>query len=133
MTGSSTTKRAPPCGTLSAQMRPSCSRTMPSEIESPRPVPEPVGLVVKKGLKIRSIRFAGIPPPVSSISMRMVSPLRRVRTVRRWWWPSRCSIACSALVMRLRNTCWSWCASAIVSGNDSSYSRRTSMPRTRSS
>ena len=83
MTGSSTTKRAPPCGTFSAQIRPSCSRTMPSEIDSPRPVPEPVGLVVKNGLKIRSIKFAGIPPPVSSTSMRIVSPVRRVRTVRR--------------------------------------------------
>ena len=56
---------------------------MPSEIDSPRPVPEPVGLVVKNGLKIRSIKFAGIPPPVSSTSMRIVSPVRRVRTVRR--------------------------------------------------
>src|SRR5437016_9416747 len=36
---------------FSAQMRPSCSRTMPREMESPSPVPEPVGLVVKNGLR----------------------------------------------------------------------------------
>src|SRR5437899_1608154 len=88
--GSSTTNRAPVCG-FSAQIRPSCSRTIPSEIESPRPVPEPVGLVVKKGLKIRSIRFAGIPSPVSSTSIRIASALRRLPTVRRGWCPSHLS------------------------------------------
>ena len=48
---------------------------------------------------------AGIPGPVSSISVRIMSPARRVRTVSRWASRCRFSIACSALVMRLRNTC----------------------------
>ena len=93
---------------------------MPSEIDRPRPVPWPVGLVVKNGLKMRSSKWAGMPGPVSSTSMRIVSPRARVRTVSRCEGRRTCSIACSALVKMLRNTCCSWCASAIVSGIDAS-------------
>ena len=112
--------RARRSGAFSAQIRPSCSRTMPSEIDSPNPVPDPVGLVVKNGLKIRSMRFGGMPRPgvfdfdpdrVAVAAGAHGEPLG-VRC--------RCSIACSALVMRFRNTCCSWCASAIVSGSASS-------------
>ena len=100
-------KRAPTAA-RSAQMRPPCSLTMPSEIERPSPVPCPVGFVVKNGLKMTSSDSGGIPGPVSSTSTRTASCIVRVRIVRRWLPRSTLAIACSALVMRLSRTCWSW-------------------------
>jgi hypothetical protein len=43
-------------------------------IESPTPVPSPVGLVVKKGLKIFSLISGGIPVPLSRIRISTASP-----------------------------------------------------------
>ena len=41
---------------------------VPWQMERPSPVPTPTGFVVKKGSKMRLIRLAGIPAPVSRTS-----------------------------------------------------------------
>ena len=44
-------------------------RTMPNTVESPRPVPLPTSLVVKKGSKIFSFTSGDMPVPVSDTSI----------------------------------------------------------------
>ena len=53
---------------------------MPSDTESPSPVPDPAGLVVKKGSKSRGRISGGTPAPVS-VTLTITSPVR----VRRAW------------------------------------------------
>jgi hypothetical protein len=52
--GTVTVNTAPPVGLLSAVMVPLCDRTTLYAMARPRPVPDPVGFVVKKGSKMRS-------------------------------------------------------------------------------
>src|SRR6185436_15496863 len=66
LTGSVTLKRVPPSAGALTSMRPSCASTIFRTIA--RPKPEPCGFVVKNGLKIRSIRSAGTPGPLSPTS-----------------------------------------------------------------
>ena len=66
MTGSVTRNRVPVSGVLLTSMRPSCASTIFLTIASPSPVP--VTLVVKNGLKIRSVSSAGMPGPSSATS-----------------------------------------------------------------
>ena len=56
-------------GSLSTARRPPPSSTMAFREESPRPVPLPGGLVVKKGSKIRSRVSGAMPTPVSTTSI----------------------------------------------------------------
>ena len=53
-------------------MKPPWLWTIPSEVESPRPVPLPMSLVVKKGSKILSRTCAGMPDPVSATEIDQV-------------------------------------------------------------
>ena len=83
-------------------------------------MPSPASLVVKNGSKMRRTVSALMPGPLSRNDAVMVRPLARVpmRSV-----PSSSPfIACSALMMMLRKTCWSWLASTIVSGSAASSS-----------
>ena len=66
-TGSVTRNRVPVSGVLLTSMRPSCASTILRTIASPSPVP--VTLVVKNGLKMRSVRSAGMPGPSSATSI----------------------------------------------------------------
>src|SRR5262249_1021691 len=65
-TGSVTRKRVPLWGPLLTSIWPSCASTIFLTIASPSP--EPCGLVVKNGLKIRSVRSGGTPGPLSATS-----------------------------------------------------------------
>jgi len=56
---------APMPGSDSTLMLPRALVTMPCTVASPRPVPLPIGLVVKKGSKMRSATSALMPFPVS--------------------------------------------------------------------
>src|SRR3954466_15401954 len=64
-TGSVTRKRVP-LELLYKSMRPSCASTIFLTIGSPSP--EPCGLVVKNGLKIRSVSSGGTPGPLLGAS-----------------------------------------------------------------
>jgi hypothetical protein len=59
---------------LETLMKPPWLWMIPSEVESPRPVPLPMSLVVKKGSKILSRIFAGMPVPVSLTEMTRYGP-----------------------------------------------------------
>ena len=62
---------------------PACCFTMMSWlIERPRPVPSPVGLVVKNGLNIFSFTSGVIPVPLSRILISTRSPRFLVEAVR---------------------------------------------------
>ena len=115
--GNSREKTAPFPGSLVTLTSPPCSRTMPSTIASPRPVPTPAGLVVKNGSKIREAIAGGMPGPSSLTSncarrpesmhfvlSRMVPPL------------PRCSMACRALPTRFMSTCCNRPASPSTNG-----------------
>jgi hypothetical protein len=51
-------------------------------IERPRPVPSPVGLVVKKGWNSLSRNSGAIPMPLSRMRISAASPKSRVATFR---------------------------------------------------
>src|SRR5215813_3131662 len=51
-------------------------------IESPRPVPSPVGLVVKNGWNSLSLIAAGMPVPLSRTRISTASPRSRVATFK---------------------------------------------------
>ena len=82
-------------------MRPPWRRTISWEIERPRPVPSPTGLVVKKGSKMRSMCSGAMPRPLSATAISIASSTTEVRT-RTTPVPS---IAWAAFTIRLRNTC----------------------------
>ena len=69
--GSRTVNRAPRPGSDSTSMVPPCDLTMPWLIASPRPVPWPIGLVVKNGSKIRPRIVGSMPQPASVTSGRL--------------------------------------------------------------
>ena len=110
----------------STSMRPSCASMILRTIARPRP--EPCGLVVKNGLKIRSVRSGGMPGPLSrdfdhdhrrrrgsSPPHRLVLGGRaRPRDRRR---RPRRSSASNALVRRLVNSWRSWCGSPWIGGS----------------
>ena len=60
----------PTPGTLATVMCPSVCFTIPYTVESPSPVPLPLGFVVKNGSKICGSASASIPHPVSSTVRR---------------------------------------------------------------
>src|ERR1051326_2565085 len=96
----------PSPGRLSKFMVPPCLSSMISrEMERPRPVPSPTGLVVKPASKACAWVSEDIPRPVSEIETWTISPSIRVRTVIR---PSP-SIACPALTSRFKKTWLSIC------------------------
>ena len=59
---------APPGGAFRISMAAPCRSMIFLTTESPRPVPTPVGLVVKKGSKILGNMASGMPLPVSCTS-----------------------------------------------------------------
>ena len=62
-------------GCVSTSIEPACCLTIMSWLmERPRPVPSPVGLVVKNGLNIFSFTSGGIPVPLSRILISTRSP-----------------------------------------------------------
>jgi hypothetical protein len=70
-------------GSLSTSIEPACCLTMMSWLmERPRPVPSPVGLVVKNGLKIFSFTSGAMPVPLSRIRISTRSPRFLVEAVR---------------------------------------------------
>ena len=60
-----TRNRVPPSRARPTSIRPSCASTILRTIASPSP--DPCGLVVKNGLKIRSITSGGMPGPLSRL------------------------------------------------------------------
>ena len=62
--GKAIRKRAPPSGRFSATIRPPMRLMMPWLIDRPRPVPLPVGLVVKNGSNRRGITVVGNARPI---------------------------------------------------------------------
>jgi hypothetical protein len=62
-------------GSVSTSIRPPCClTTMSWLIDSPRPVPSPAGLVVKKGLKIFALTSGGMPVPLSRMRISILLP-----------------------------------------------------------
>src|SRR5262249_61758544 len=60
---------------VSTSIVPACCLTTMSWLsERPSPVPSPAGLVVKNGLKIRSLISGGIPVPLSRMRISTLSP-----------------------------------------------------------
>ncbi len=80
--GSRMRKVVPFPGSLSTVIEPLRDLMIPWQIERPRPVPTPSGLVVKNGSKMRSRESCGIPRPVSEISIT-ISPVGAVRVATR--------------------------------------------------
>ena len=79
---------------------------MPWQIDRPRPVPTPLGLLVQKGSKTCSSRSGSMPLPVSSISTNTRSgPAAPVRMVMRLCCASPSGMAWAALTSRLTSTC----------------------------
>jgi len=73
--GSVTENSAPPPGRSATVMVPLWDDTMPWQTDNPRPVPEPIGLVVKNGSNILGRKASGTPGPLSATSIRtMLSP-----------------------------------------------------------
>src|SRR5438105_1775714 len=66
--GSTTVKRVPRPGSLATSIDPPSARTTVWQIESPSPVPAPMGRVVKNGSNTRGSSAAGMPGPLSSTS-----------------------------------------------------------------
>ena len=62
-------------GALSMSKCPSDCRASPCTIDSPRPVPLPISLVVKNGSKILLRTSSLMPVPLSSTSIRTYSPI----------------------------------------------------------
>ena len=70
-------------GWVSTSIEPACCLTMMSWLmERPRPVPSPVGLVVKNGLNIFSFTSGVIPVPLSRILISTRSPRFLVEAVK---------------------------------------------------
>ena len=85
---------------------PPISVTMRWQMDSPRPVPTPTGLVVKKGSKMRSCSSGGMPRPgVVDLHPHVLAPSwpRHHADLVLVAWPS--GMAWAALTSRLRNTC----------------------------
>ena len=91
--------------------------TMLWQIESPRPVPTPTALVVKKGSKMRATTLAGIPAPVSR-TVTTAQPRSSVEVAMRISFSSvlPSGMACAALTRRLMKTCPSRASSAVIRG-----------------
>ena len=104
-TGSRITNIAPPSGRFSGAISPLWSLMMPKLTDSPRPVPFPPGLVVKKGSNSRSRCSCGIPGPVSEmrISIRPSSSARASTVTR----PGSPPMACWAFMIMFISTCCS--------------------------
>jgi hypothetical protein len=70
---------------FSARSVPPCCAAMPSDTDSPSPVPAPTGLVVKNGSNMRGRTSVGMPGPSSSTLMLQRPSLvfARMRTCRR--------------------------------------------------
>jgi hypothetical protein len=127
--GSVSAKRAP--RSLGTSVRaPPCASAIPRLTDSPSPVPSPTNFVVKNGSKIRAAASRGTPGPSSAISTNTVLSDAPVRT---------CSVpglaaarlACSALRIRLRITCWISSRLTMMSGSSAAYcsSRTISLAR----
>ena len=125
-----TVKREPFPSSLVTPMSPPSSITMRREMLSPRPVPWPVGFVVKNGSKIRGSTSAGIPEPVSAISTQTNWPSLLATISMRFSPGVPSGSACAALTTRLRNSWPIRDSLASTLGRSSSYFRSTS-PRCR--
>ena len=64
----------PPFSFVSTFNSPPCAFTISYANDNPSPVPWPVGLVVKKGWKILSMMFFGMPLPLSAIDTQTPRP-----------------------------------------------------------
>jgi hypothetical protein len=85
-------------------IRPPCSLTMPWLMDSPRPVPSPSALVVKKGSNTCVASASDMPGPSSITSIATPSSQRRARTRILPGRPVD-AMACAALLIRLTKTC----------------------------
>jgi len=94
---------------------------MPWLMESPRPVPSPSALVVKKGSNTCAASASDMPGPSSATSMATPSSHRRARTTTVPGRPVE-AIAWAALLIRLTNTCWIWLGSMSGTGRSGSTS-----------
>src|SRR5262245_60016636 len=101
------------------------SRTMPYEMDRPRPVPS--DLVVKKGSKILGSTSGGIPGPVSRTISRAAPGCSGVTSVWTSIRPPRPS-ASRAFVSRLSSTCWRALPSPHTTGRTGASDRITEMP-----
>src|SRR5947209_4509004 len=112
-------------GTDATDRSPWCRlTTIRHEMSSPSPVPEPTGLVVKNGSKIRPRTSSAMPGPVSPICTSSQSSSRAVRMVS-----VPCpAIASTALSIRLVHTWFSSAAYTGTGGSVLSYSFTTVMP-----
>ncbi len=95
-----------PTSVSNVRVPPCFSVTSVRAMVNPRPVPLPTGLVVKKGLKIRSRASTGMPTPVSLMPITIWPSAWEVRTVITPGAPvlSAAWMAWAALTRRLRNT-----------------------------
>ena len=130
--GSTTTKRAPSKGSLSAQIAPPCASTMPREIARPSPVPRTRRVRSLRACsnfsKIRSRSAAGIPSP----AFQTVSPVRPgsagARKTRTFTSPFS-GVNLSAFVRRFESTCPIRPGSARIRTGSSGASTHSSWPR----
>src|SRR6267378_4048412 len=109
-------------GSLSTRTVPCWAATSSCTIERPRPVPEPGGLVVKKGSKIRERFSLLMPQPLSATESSTRSPLLRaaMRTS-----PVCGSTACNALWTMFRITWNRSCGLARTISPSMSWTMRT--------
>jgi hypothetical protein len=131
-------KRVPLPFSLSTSMNPPCCITMPYTVESPRPVPRPASLVVKKGSKMCSATDRSMPVPVSLTSSAMNVPARA------WGWVLAYSssrsrrlvskvrvplsgMASWAFTARFMRICSTWPASTFASPRAASFRTRIVM------
>ncbi len=125
--GNQIANRAPPPGRSPTTMWPPCAAMMLLHKDRPIPVPTPVGLVVKKGSKIRSRSAGGMPGPLSAISSCTPPELPvRLSQMRRGVGAS--ASACCALIRRLRITRCSRSSSPDTTVSPLSIRRSTSIP-----
>src|SRR5581483_2347243 len=98
---SDTATVVPRPGSLSTRTVPCCAATSSWTMERPRPVPEPGGLVVKKGSKIRERFSLEIPQPLSTTEISTRSPVRKAAIFTS---PPSGATACTALWTMFRIT-----------------------------
>src|SRR5882762_5261704 len=119
---SETATVVPRPGSLSTRTVPCWAATSSCTMERPSPVPEPGGLVVKKGSKMRERFSLLIPQPLSITESSTRSPLRAaaIRTSPLWG-----STACTALWTMFRITWKRSCGLARTTSPSTCWTMRT--------
>ena len=115
---------------LSTAMAPPMLVTISWQTARPRPVPRPMGLVVKNGSKMR-VRFSGgIPAPVSCTSMTITPSLARAVTAMRFFCAAPSGMACAAFKTRFKMTCPRRAGRPVAGGTAARSSTSWARPRT---